>query len=107
MRTGSLPVAFFLPICFLCPVPSDVGSLARKTFILRCEGCVRAPVGKQVTGLPVGAGCTEALLLIGGLLAASSRDLDTEFRGETYPLSSVWSETPSLIFLLGILPQLD
>lgn len=43
---------FFLPICFLCLVPSDVGSLARKTFILRCEGCVRAPMGRQNSRSP-------------------------------------------------------
>lgn len=43
--------------------------------------------GQQVTGLPVGAGCTEALLLqlvaapVGGPSAASSVDLCRDFRG--------------------------
>lgn len=45
-----------------------------------CESS-HGEAGQQVTGLPVGAGCTEALLLIGGLLAANSRDLHTQFRG--------------------------
>lgn len=47
MRTGSLPCCFFIPVCFLCPVPPDVWSSARKPFTLSCEGGAWAPMGRQ------------------------------------------------------------
>lgn len=66
--------------------------------------------GQQVTGLPVGAGCTEALLLplvaapVSGLSAVSNRDLSQQSSEvKTSVLSSVWSEAPSSIFLFPIM----
>lgn len=94
---------FSLPVCFLCPVPSDVGSLARKTFFLRCEGCVRGLMGRQdsrsLFELAAQRCCCSLAVSWQQTAGISTQSLE----GETCPLSSLWSETPSPIFLFSIM----
>lgn len=101
------PPRCFFPPCLFLPSPSwceEFGKEALHPEMWRVCESSHGEAGQQVTGLPVGAGCTGALLLplvvswqhAAGISAQSSE-------GETYPLSSVWSETPSPIFLFSVM----